>query len=319
MRDIENFRDVEIQNQYTHDDAATQQEEERDHSRIVIGATETLNRSTSSADAALQLVRHHLTMPQLALGENLGFLDPWWRLLRNLRQDPKGFAVVLGLAVTFLAIAVGEHATSLSSSFIIGDSMGIPTPDSCGFFRLCFYNDWRLTSVANSQILSMYKTVDEDALQAVNDYRGMVRGASLGRHTFLPNINYTVRDGADCPFSGNVCFDDNDAALSLDTGLIDSAVLGINTNSVLKWRRQMTCAPLVSNSSYMNNIDQNGSMDSFGSYVKFSYFENPVIFDHKNGFIHEDSIINSICNCHGSRPDYSFCACDLSGFPYDSW
>jgi hypothetical protein len=53
-----------------------------------------------------------------------------------------------------------------------------------------------------------------------------------------------VRRNDTCPFTGDICHAGSSGAFSLDTGLVDISIIGINTDLRYKFRRQITCSPL---------------------------------------------------------------------------
>ena len=276
-------------------------------SRIMTGATETMNQSSSPTDAAIKLFRNHLTMPQLALGENLGFLDPWWQLFRNMRHDPKGFTILLALSMMFLAIIIGEHAASLSSSFIIGNSLGVPRPGTCGVFVQPTRKFGQFNEDGWHRMLSQLSMDSQHAVQMVDQHRNTLANTMLSHYVFLERFNYTVYSNTECPFQGGLCFEDGDNAISMDTGRTDSTILGINTYPKFQWRRQMTCAPLVSNSSYMNHVNPDGRQDELGPLTEFTYFSIPIRQDHRGQFRHLGYNSSPIYECGDSQinnPNY---------------
>jgi hypothetical protein len=58
-------------------------------------------------------------------------------------------------------------------------------------------------------------------------------------------IMWSLTQNAPCPFKPGQCLGGDNAALTIDTGNVVLASLGVNTKSNLAWRRQSTCAPII--------------------------------------------------------------------------
>ena len=266
QHDLASFGERPNPDDLTRGDLARQRDERTYESRITVGASQTLKQATSPSDAALKLVNHHLAMPQLALGDTLG-INRFWQTFQNMRHDPKGFTLLIALTMLFLSILIGEQAATLSSSFIVGDSMGVPQKGSCAYFRISengnrsFDNPYWLT--ANKRSWNALQLV-EDAHETSN--------SSVYARTFLKNLIYKIDENAACPFGGNTCHGGDNIALAMDTGFVDSKILGVNSESDFQWRRRMTCAPLISNTSYVRyETDQRAPYVDSRTRIRFNY------------------------------------------------
>jgi hypothetical protein len=64
---------------------------------------------------------------------------------------------------------------------------------------------------------------------------------------------------APCPFDGDACLSDDQPALEVTTGLLDSNVLGVNAPASKRFyfRRTMTCAPLHADERYVTSTGGN--------------------------------------------------------------
>lgn len=60
-----------------------------------------------------------------------------------------------------------------------------------------------------------------------------------------------------CPFSGDVCAEGVDGITLMTTGLVDSKLLGINTNheNRFAFERNMTCAPVMNDYRFQEYAD----------------------------------------------------------------
>ena len=70
----------------------------------------------------------------------------------------------------------------------------------------------------------------------------------------------------------------------LDTGFVDSDVLGINVDRRYHFRRKMTCAPLVTNSTYIRYEVYNESIGYYYSDYDVASFSHPYKFFNQTNF-----------------------------------
>ena len=264
---------IDRPNQDQHDNLGTARQHpvEAYESCIIVGASQTLQQAVGPADATLKLAKHHLAMPELALGEEQR-IKPSWQILRNMKYDPRGFTVSLALMMIFLAILIGEQAITVSSSFIVGDSTGIPEAGSCGFFRPIA----QVNRLSDSYYSIMRKR-SWDALQLVEDFRNTTINSNPYSHRLSKNLPYEIDDTAACPFGGNTCYEGENTAIAMDTGFFDSSIIGINSEVSFQWRRRMACAPLTFNTSYMQvTVNQHEPYIKSRTYTWFNYTTTPI-------------------------------------------
>jgi hypothetical protein len=59
------------------------------------------------------------------------------------------------------------------------------------------------------------------------------------------NLHVTVSTGVKCPFKGEMCACGQYSAIKLDTGRLDSKIIGVNSLDRPTFQRTAICAPLV--------------------------------------------------------------------------
>lgn len=154
-----------------------------------------------------------------------------------------GFALIC--LVLFLLVTLG----GIFSSGVILDSTAICKSPRCGIWV------WGQDTVAanilwNRLSLKREKAAASHQERCYRDHQPVANCNSiLGKA-----ISYLAFSNTPCPFKGDVCLLGSNGAFTLDTGLLDSKFLGINSPYTLYFRRQMTCAPLVVNSSYAEAV-----------------------------------------------------------------
>jgi hypothetical protein len=102
------------------------------------------------------------------------------------------------------------------------------------------------------------------------------RGKAMNCDFFYTSaLEYHV-DRSPCPFErGGVCYNGalpGSPAVTFDTGILDSSLLGINANPTYKFQRTTTCAPLNAGSPYVKHF--NNSPEDHGYLYEYGGFNN---------------------------------------------
>jgi hypothetical protein len=86
---------------------------------------------------------------------------------------------------------------------------------------------------------------------------------------YQPRLPYDAKHNATCPFADKrMCLEGPQAAYHMDTGFLESHILGINMENRVRFRLQKTCAPLVADERYVKSI----IIDGIGTrYVEYHY------------------------------------------------
>jgi hypothetical protein len=90
----------------------------------------------------------------------------------------------------------------------------------------------------------------------------------------IPYIR-NLTDPFQCPFNQSICIP-GVPSVTFDTGLVDSSMIGINSESTYKFRRSTKCAPLSSEYPYVQNKTTGGSTTYYYHYGKMvDVYETP--------------------------------------------
>jgi hypothetical protein len=172
--------------------------------------------------------------------------------LRNIR--PNLTQTTLGLVFSALIFIV-IVAAGTAVAYIELDNLALVSSPNCGLWMHPKYQDFTVYShgKAGEMVSMYYKTCYENDLS--------LQDCNLFSHQSLFT---TMTDNEDCPFRGDVCLLGKNSAVSLDTGLIDSKYLGINSPHRPFFRRRNICAPLVIDG--YSNTENDSNLTTFTSF-----------------------------------------------------
>lgn len=156
-------------------------------------------------------------------------------------------------ASIFLVIA----GAGIAVSFIVLDGNALSICPDCGMWVSSGINNTAnpmgaIMDAVESYYISCYE----------NDPSTQACGLFTDENLY---INYT--EGTECPFAGDICALGKYSAISLDTGYLDSKVLGINSRYRPFFRRRSICAPLITDGYNDTEFDNTTSFTS----IKFYY------------------------------------------------
>jgi hypothetical protein len=230
-------------------------------SRLASGLTSTLQESSSFEDGVARIIRGHLAQVPPRLGEeDFGFRRWCIIIVGNFKEDKWGFILVSALTLALFAVFIGEQVLAIATAGIVNGSTGLSASPDCGLwtidmsgmsdFEKVFYQlNW--FSDAESRAVTYAETCypDNSTIDACNTF-------------YESKIAYEVKHDSPCPFYGDVCLDGENSAYTLDTGYLDSRILGINGAPRYQFRRRTACAPLVVNASYIRlGVDDPSRVD----------------------------------------------------------
>lgn len=175
------------------------------------------------------------------------------------------FALSIIFFVFYAQIVVGLLLTDV----VVTSSSALLDSDRCGLFE---YDNQRAgEEEAVRADMLMVKRERRAAAYAQDCYNADAgRSNNDMRCTFFHNstIGYTVSDDK-CPFyEAEVCAEgyQSGSAITLDTGLLDSSILGVNHKSTYRFRRTTTCAPLNSYRPYVQHFSNRGTNETGYKY-----------------------------------------------------
>ena len=237
-------------------------------SRIVSGLRTTFQEAGSLGDALTRLGRDHLAMNRIEVGSTSdGLLAKFSVALGNFRDDKWGFAFVTAIIFALFALFVGEQISAIFAANIVSGSMALSVSPNCGIWVSHLDNPYNTS--AGLDILSW---ITEKNLRAVS-YAETCYGENATAEACNIFYNRTVScsdiHNSSCPFLGDVCLYGDTSAYTLDTGFVDSNVLGVNGERRYQIRRKTTCSPLITNASYVRY-----GRDHSTTYVEYYYGYN---------------------------------------------
>lgn len=181
------------------------------------------------------------------------------KIWKNFLQRPFDIIVSLLLSVFFVAMFVAESTANVLSVNIVGDTSAIVSTPKCNL-RYVSYKD---TNAA--------------------DYRQRCYRAKLGadgcNFFYNQSITYTEKCENNCPFPGGTCARESSPALTLDTGLIDAGLIGINSEKRYHFRRTTTCAPLKADGEFIKITRYESLRDSWNESTRENYTDRGFTYD----------------------------------------
>lgn len=219
-------------------------------SRMVSGLASTLQESSSFEDGAARVFLGHLAQDPLQVGEtDNGFWRKCIIILRNFKEDKCQFILVSALTLALFGIFIGEQVLAIATARIVNGSTSLSASPDCGLwmidmsrmsdFEKAFYQlNWFSDSESRAVTYGERCYQDNSTIDACNTY-------------YERRIAYKDENNSPCPFYGDVCLYGDNSAYTLDTGYLDSRILGINGAAQYQFRRRTVCAPLVVNASYI--------------------------------------------------------------------
>lgn len=214
------------------------------------------------------------------IGTGLKLLKRLYRLRHSLATNRKEAALLFVLAVLCLSLFLIVTVGGVFSAYVVLDGNALCKSTNCGrWFPANVAQDaptFRNVTVAQ---VAIYNDKEEGAASHVaRCYRGS-RSVDGCDNLLSKSIHYNT-SMTKCPLNGGVCLRD-DLALTLDTGWQDARVLGISSPEKYLFRRRTTCAPLVTNTTYVRFVEaSNGRVTAryyYGPALGKQYtFETPL-------------------------------------------
>lgn len=216
--------------------------------------------------------------PELETG--LKLLKRLYRLRHSLAVNRKEAALLFGLAILCISLFLVVTVGGIFSAYVVLDGIALCKSSNCGlWYPPNVVEDaptFRNVTVAQ---VAIFNDKEEGAASHVaRCYRGS-RSVDGCDNLLSKSIRYNV-SMAKCPLDGDVCLRE-DLALTLDTGWQDARVLGISSPEKYLFRRRTTCAPLVTNTTYVQFVEApNGKITAryyYGPALGKNYtFETPL-------------------------------------------
>jgi len=151
--------------------------------------------------------------------------------------------------LVLFGIFIGEQVTAIVAAGIVTGSTALSASPNCGLWVPDISN----MPAYESEFCLLHWYSDPESRAAIYAETCYGENSTVdGCNIFYKSkIGYGDKHDSPCPFYGDVCLYRNNSAYTLDTGYLDSNILGINGARRFQFRRKTTCAPLVVNTSYI--------------------------------------------------------------------
>ena len=222
-----------------------QSEPDRQPGRLTSHVLQTFQSAESIGSMASKLVHRHLGMPHIEIGVNkYGFRKRYHEIWANFLENRWAFSVLCLAVLALGALYIAIQTIAVLTAGIVSNSFGVSSLSTCG--------QWLplgpLTNETTPGPVMITADGEYEAIAYAETYYGT---ASPGRRTSeyaRQKIDYQIYQNRPCPFAHEYCVGNN-SALVMDTGMQSTRVLGINTAEQYFFRKEVTCAPLITQNS----------------------------------------------------------------------
>jgi hypothetical protein len=214
------------------------------------------------------------------IGTGLKLLKRLYRLRHSLAANRKEAALLLVLAVLCISLFLLVTVGGVFSAYVVLDGNALCKSSNCGrwFPPNVAQDEATFRNVTIAQVAIHNDKEEGAASHVARCYRGS-RSVDGCDNLLSKSIRYNV-SMTKCPLDGDVCLRE-DLALTFDTEWQDARVLGISSPEKYLFRRRTTCAPLVTNTTYVKFVEgPNGKITAryyYGPALGKEYtFETPL-------------------------------------------
>ena len=144
------------------------------------------------------------------------------------------------------AIYLGIQVIAVSSSFIIGGSASTFQGGLCAYYVTggSWQNNWEILGFSGHH--SHQSSLTETALSYADACYGSRQSTVSCPTGLTPRIPYNTSTDSICPFPNKtMCKFGNSAVFTMDSGLVNAKILGINSKRPFEFRRRTSCSPLI--------------------------------------------------------------------------
>ncbi len=179
-------------------------------------------------------------------------------MLGNARDEGWAFAWLATITVLLILLAIGEQVIAICTAYIITDSAAILNNPSCGVWF--HYGDCvlgRSDERVRPPPVTTFPNFPNDRdpkskSYAETCYHENARDGECS-YFFSPTIPFQELYHDSCPFENGTCLDRSSGVYTLDTGYLDSGILGFNHPVRCEFRLQSTCSPLKAVEPYVQS------------------------------------------------------------------
>ena len=196
----------------------------------------------------------------------LGFLKTILRFFKGETKLTPGQWTTMVVIATMLFMAFVAHTVAgVFSAKVATDRAALSSSKHCGIWM---FDDDAGYEAAGRDDLRDYVKEDRAGQYAQNCYNTPSSGYANGCDYFYnQSIPYSVKFEQPCPFkSANLCLHGLYSAVTFDTGFVDASVIGINSPTSYKFRRQSTCSPLNTSEPYIRQVPGKSNETTYRYY-----------------------------------------------------
>lgn len=237
---------------------------------------EVVLKETAPERVCFSILRDHVFVdpaPPLATQASHGSgLQLWRRTTAMVTTRPVQSIILVVTSLMYLFLAIGLFAISLLIVFIEGHNIGYSNGPLVGAWYPDINNQ---VDMANT---SMFPAVFE--FQAQMQSKAMAYADNCYKDTYIEEdcstfytskIGYSERSNATCPFEKHMCAGGPGTAFELDTGWLDSKVLGINEKHTCEFSLRKVCSPIPT-AGYIESME----VDFMGTRLVEYYYGDQI-------------------------------------------
>ena len=256
---------------------------------------------SASYEVMVREILNSLAMPRVELPDG-NVQSRWHNIKRNFEEDAWAFTWLVAILALIFLVAVGQQMIAITVASIVADSTALLVSPHCGAWVSKLYSHPRIFfGVTNETSQPVTNYPNERTLQAVS-YAETCYGPKTraGECLFFykDRIPFEEVHNSTCPFKEDICLYGRTSSYTLDTGFIDSSILGFNMAHRCQFRLQSTCTPAAPIEPYVRitPTDKPGSQRieyRFGNLDKFpgpEWDENTTQFWTFGNLIRDDIV-----------------------------
>lgn len=207
---------------------------------------------------------------RIALGDDEEDGEPlslWGEILKSIKNagpaiqemwnDPVLFIAICIVICFFALLFVGGAYVSVISAAIANDSILSSASPSAGL--------WESDTSSAAFLLGDGAVIAEDRQARTWAYKTSCYHVDENEPAcnmfYTQRIPYKSSSNTACPFEGEACLFGNQSAFTVDTGLLDTNILGVNAppSKRFYFQRTMSCAPLPTDERYVESSGDGSS------------------------------------------------------------
>lgn len=220
-----------------------------------------------------RIIKDHLMFNRVQLPSTTSrrrnlFHNRWAGSIARFRENPIQTSSLFITGVLFFFIAASYQAIAIYTTRIVGHNTAHSGHPHAGAWYPDILNP---VDMVNTSIFPVVIDLQTDMMfkavaYAENCYAEKYRKDECSLF-YTPNLKYVESHNATCPFEKQMCSGGLQTGYELDTGWMDTKLLGINEKHSCELRMRKVCSPLVA-----DGFIQSTPTDNEGAaYVEYHY------------------------------------------------